>query len=122
MWQRETSFMQNNKTPTGAEQQKRGRGRPRKADALTDAERAARYRARKKEKMKGAQDIASIPDAPVASTLLAQAAALSREVEEANKQINDLAGALDVVVSIASKGKLIPADVLAGLYRLLSSR
>ncbi|GAB3549796.1 hypothetical protein GCM10027343_32010 [Noviherbaspirillum agri] len=101
---------------------KRGRGRPRKADALTDAQRAARYRARKKEKLKAAQkdstDQAQVHSA--ASSIREDV--LAKELDRADKRINDLTGALDVVVSIASKGKLIPADVLAGLYRLLSSR
>jgi hypothetical protein len=60
------------------------------------------------------------PDAPVEFSQ--KEIALAQALDDANKRINDLSGALDVVVSIASKGKLIPADVLAGLYRLLSSR
>lgn len=109
-------------TKLSSEQPKRGRGRPRKPDALTDAERAARYRARKKEKLKQAQgngdDLVSADSAAVSTRELE----LANELEIASRRISDLSGALDVVVSIASKGKLIPADVLAGLYRLLSSR
>lgn len=113
----------NGSTDTQAEQPRRGRGRPRKADALTDAERAARYRARKKEKMKNALGGgASTPNPNGPAQVSQNEIALSKALDDATKRINDLSGALDVVVSIASKGKLIPADVLAGLYRLLSSR
>lgn len=104
-----------------SEQPKRGRGRPRKADALTDAQRAARYRARKKEKLKNAQG-SPATRAPVPLTPSPAELKLQAQLEAAHKRINDLSGALDVVVSIASKGKLVPADVLAGLYRLLSSK
>ncbi|HZW13379.1 MAG TPA: hypothetical protein VFF81_09345 [Noviherbaspirillum sp.] len=109
-----------NNLPSG--QPKRGRGRPRKADALTDAQRAARYRARKKEKLKAAQGSEPVQEHAHSAEVSAKEQAFAKELEDANKRINDLSGALDVVVSIASKGKLIPADVLAGLYRLLSSR
>lgn len=104
------------------EQPKRGRGRPRKPDALTDAERAARYRARKKEKLKQAQVSGATREPGQSPAEPAREFHLIKELESANRRISDLSGALDVVVSIASKGKLIPADVLAGLYRLLSSR
>jgi hypothetical protein len=47
---------------------------------------------------------------------------LQRALTEAQKQINDLTGALEVVTTIAAKGKRIPAEVLKGLYRLLTNR
>ena len=113
----------NGSTDARTEQPRRGRGRPRKADAMTDAERAARYRARKKEKMRNAPGGgASTPNPSCPAQVSQNEIALSKALDDATKRINDLSGALDVVVSIASKGKLIPADVLAGLYRLLSSR
>lgn len=116
--------MQTRNAPTDAQpkEPKRGRGRPRKTDALTDAQRAARYRAKKKEQKGAGKGGTAAPDRKQPLAVSSIELSMQRELDLAQKRINDLAGALDVVVSIASKGKQIPADVLAGLYRLLSSR
>lgn len=91
------------------EQAKRGRGRPRVEQPLSPAERAKRYRERKRWQRASQQtETAGRPHA------------LAHQLQTANARIADLAGALHEVVLVASAGKRIPPHLLKGLVKLLA--
>ena len=179
---------EDNKTLDFLEKQKRGRGRPPVENALTPADRAKRYRDKKRqtkdnnsvtrhentgnqvfmleckirqlesdvnahrefarqwfEDRKAAQREIDMLKGELAESntrtanltsngesvgmlesrimaLNAENGILGRELEDAKARIDDLCGALEVVVKLRSAKKSIPSDVLSALSKLLIAR
>lgn len=113
---------------------KRGRGRPRIENPLSPAERARRYRDRKRceranqarqgsraaVKKEGAAARVTNNDAAQLALLKSRIDELERSAEARERQLGDLAGALHEVVLVASAGKRIPPYLLKGLVKLLA--
>lgn len=117
------------KTLDFLDEQKRGRGRPPVANALTPADRAKRYRDKKRQS-KGNNSVTRHEKSDSESVgmlesrimlLNAENGLLGKELEDAKARIADLTGALEVVVKLRSAKKGIPADVLDALSKLLIS-
>lgn len=102
-----------------ANEPRRGPGRPRLPNALTPAQRAKRYRERKRQRMN---------DAPItkkerpASHTLAQAqhlsaenARLTKELKAAQGRIADLRSIVDMFIDARMKKTAIPADVFRNI-------
>ncbi len=110
--------------------EKRGRGRPPKEDALTPAERAKRCRDKKRQGMdiksvtrneKSKIDSVGMLESRII-LLNSENQNLGLQLEDAKARIDELCGALEVVVKLRSAKKGIPADVLSGLSKLLIAR
>lgn len=109
---------------------KRGRGRPRVENPLSAAERAKRYRERKRQAgasangRAGADSSPAVRDAKDAqlqrlkAELQAQreaAARHERERAQMGREIADLRGLLDMFIEARMKRKTIPADVFRNI-------
>jgi hypothetical protein len=113
--------LENKKTGDSLTKAKQRRGRPRLPTALTPAQRAKRYRDKKRVEKRAGKSVDILPIVQDMD-VCAENVSLQQDLQEAQKYIHDLTGALEVVVTTASKGKRIPAEVIKGLYRLLASR
>ena len=111
----------------GAVKKTSQRGRPRKADALTAAERAKRYRD-KKRAAKASQTLAHPNDKKQSNELVAddhhhltqEIALLRQRLAESERVKNDLIGALDVFVDSKRKRQKISAEMFTKLCRFLA--
>lgn len=97
------------KTVNQSETKKRGRGRPRMENPLTPAERAKRYRARKKAQ-KNSAPLAEKNDKNANDALF------WREMYEAEaRRAADLHSLADMFINARLKKKTIPADVFRNI-------
>ncbi|HEX7648272.1 MAG TPA: hypothetical protein VF450_12765 [Noviherbaspirillum sp.] len=111
-------------------EEKRGRGRPRKPDAMSDAARAKKYRENKR-KLRLAGAITPVPPTQSAGKVTdpdeSESGRLRKEIDRleldlaaARTRINDLSGALDLVLQTRARNRKLSADVVKGLYVLLA--
>jgi len=105
---------------------RRGRGRPRKADALSGAERARLFRERKKQR-EAARAAEGIPhDASAEASLHAEVIRLRGDLDRLRQDNADLASALELFLAARESGRRIPADVYRNIYdsvtRVLAGR
>lgn len=106
-----------------ADKPKRGPGRPRLPNALTPAQRAKRYRDRKRQRL---NDAAATPNKRAtenegavslaqAQRLSAENARLAAELKAAQGRIADLRSMVEMFIEARMKKKTIPADVFRNL-------
>lgn len=108
--------MSANQTSPPAEPMRRGR--PRLPNALTAAQRAKRYRDKKRARDAATQAAGTAPR--TAAELLAENNRLLHALGAARIRISDLTGALEFFVEARSKNRKISAEQMKGLHALLA--
>ena len=102
-----------------ANEPKRGPGRPRLPNALTPAQRAKRYRERKRQRMNDApmteKERPSSHTHAQAQRLDAENTRLKAELKAAQVRIADLRSLVDMFIDARMKKKTIPADVFRNI-------
>lgn len=106
---------------------KKGRGRPRLPNALTPAQRAKRYRDRKRARQSvpaasagTGNDSGHASSAQQIEELRAENARLAQALAGVRQRNRDLTGALELFVDARANNRKISAELMKGLHKLLA--